>query len=65
MDRYFECTGCKAVVQGWNAATWYGRWHEAGCLGGDIIEIDGPAKFEPCNNLECNHLGCEQAQQEV
>jgi len=39
-ERYFQCEECKAVVQGWNAAHWYDSWHEAGCPGGAITEID-------------------------
>ena len=40
-DRYFECTACGAVVQGWHAATWWGRWHEDDCdRDGAVVEID-------------------------
>ena len=39
--RYFECQSCKAVVQGWHAATWYGRWHEDDCDHKEgIVEIE-------------------------
>ena len=39
-ERYFECKNCGAVVQGWNAAHWWGRWHARGCPGAVIIEIE-------------------------
>ena len=40
-DRYFECTACGAVVQGWHAAIWYRRWHEDDCdHKGPIVEIE-------------------------
>ena len=41
-ERYFECKNCGASVQGWNAAHWWGRWHEDDCPGPDVVEIDGP-----------------------
>ena len=63
-ERYFECTGCKAVVQGWNAAHWWGRWHENNCPGGEIVEVNGPDDFELCGDPECDHLGCIQQRQE-
>ena len=49
-NRYFECTACGAVVQGWNAAIWYGRWHEDDCEGGEIVEITKENDRENENN---------------
>ena len=39
-ERYVECKNCGAVVQGRDAAHWWGRWHARGCPGAVIVEIE-------------------------
>ena len=55
-ERYFECQNCGQAVQGWHAAN---EWVDC-CANKNMVEIEGPPPFEPCDDPGCNHLGCQQ-----
>jgi len=56
-DQYFTCVVCGAVCQGYNAAHWYRRWHEADCTGldADVVRFS-PDEDDPYNVRRLNRL---------